>query len=157
MSKKKQVYGLNGLISIPENVTVTSSKPTSSTRGELGSFILDKPTGNLYYLSSISGSTYKWTRYGDFDSSIKVKAGAATDYAGTGTLVAGVCQVLNTDIKSTDLVFIQRIDAGTSTAIGHLSYAIVENTSLTITSLDATASTETDDVSEIAYFIIKTI
>lgn len=89
-------------------------------------------------------------------NALSIGSGAVTDYAGTGTLTAGVLAIANTNIAATDLVFIQRIDANSSTAIGHLSYTIVADTSLTITSLDSTGSTETNDISNIAYIIIKT-
>lgn len=89
-------------------------------------------------------------------SALLVGSGSVTSFAGSGTLVSGVLAILNTNISATDLVFIQRIDANSSTAIGHLSYTIVADTSLTITSLAADATTETADVSNIVFLIVKT-
>jgi len=171
-----QVYGINGLTQVNDRIKAVSSAPTTSTRGKLGDFLVVKSTGYLYYLSNSDAGVYTWIKYGSFTSDVDITgdlnvsgdvviadgsallvgSGAVTSFAGDGTLVAGVLAIANTNIAATDIVLVQRIDANSSTAIGFPSYTIVANTSLTITSLAANATTETADVSNIAYVIIKT-
>ena len=179
---KKSLYGIQGITYVNDAVKAASGAPTTSTRGNLADIILDSDTGIQYYLSSVAGGVYTWVKYGEFTSDVTITgdvtivgdvdvtgdvaisdgnalsigSGAVTDYAGSGTLTAGVLAIANTNIAATDLVLIQRIDANSSTAIGFLSYTIAAGTSLTITSLDATASTETNDVSNIVFLIVKT-
>lgn len=87
---------------------------------------------------------------------LRVHGGAVTDFIGTGTLVAGVATIANTNIAATDRIFLQRISAGASTAIGEFSYSISAATSFTITSLNPTdASTQTNDISTFSYFIVR--
>jgi len=175
-------YGIGGLIEVNNRIEVITTAPTTSRRGRVGDIVVAKDTGLQYYLSSASGGVYTWVKYGEFtsdvsitgdvtivgdvalngdlelaeDKAISIKTGAVTNYAGSGTLVAGELVIANTNIAASDLVFVQRIDANSSTAIGFLSYTIAAGTSLTITSLAADATTETDDVSNFVFLIIKT-
>lgn len=173
---KKSLYGIQGITYVNDAVKATVGAPTVNTRGNLADIIVDSETGLQYYLSNADSGVFTWIKYGEFtsdvsitgdvalngdlelaeDKAISIKTGAVTNYAGSGTLVAGVLAIANTNIAATDLVFVQRIDANSSTAIGFMSYTIVANTSLTITSLAADATTETDDVSNFVFLIIKT-
>lgn len=66
---------------------------------------------------------------------LSIKSGSATDFAGTSTLVAGTVTISNTNIATSDLIFIQRSSANASTSLGELSYSITNATSFTVSSL----------------------
>ena len=87
---------------------------------------------------------------------LRVKGGAVTDFIGEATLVTGTVTIANTNIASTDKIFLQRRTVNGSTAISNLVYTISAATSFTITSVrDASpATTETNDVSIVAYHIV---
>lgn len=89
--------------------------------------------------------------------SLGIVSGAATDYAGQATLVAGVATVLNTNIAATDLIMLTRADAGASTALGTLSVTdITASTSFEISALNpADATVQTNDISVVNYVIIR--
>lgn len=88
---------------------------------------------------------------------VQIETGAVTDFAGTGTLASGTVTIANTNIAAGDLIFLQRIDINGSSAIGNLTYSISAATSFTVTSVsDASpGSTETNDVSNFAYWIVR--
>jgi hypothetical protein len=88
---------------------------------------------------------------------IDVTGGAATDFIGQATLVAGTVTVANTSIAATDRIFLSRSALNGSTAIGMPVTAISAATSFTITSVDPAtpANTETNDVSTFDYFIVR--
>lgn len=98
---------------------------------------------------------------GDFTTltvtQLQMEGGAVTDFIGTATLVAGTVTVANTNIAATDRIIAFHIAPNASTGIGTLTYTISAATSFTITSLDATASTETGDLSTIGYFIVREV
>lgn len=80
-------------------------------------------------------------------SQYRLKGGAATDFIGSATLVAGTVTVANTNIAAADRIFIQRITPGGTP--GHLSYAISAGVNFTINSSDAA------DTSTVGYFIVR--
>lgn len=90
---------------------------------------------------------------------LQVHGGAATDFIGTATLVAGTVTIANTNIATTDRIFIQRIASNASTTLGELSYTISAATSFTITSLilGTPGSTQTGDLSSVAYVIVRQV
>lgn len=90
---------------------------------------------------------------------LQVHGGAVTDFIGTGTLTAGVATILNTNISASDRILIQRIAANGSTAFGHFTYAISAGVNFVVTAKQAAspATTETNDTSTFAYFIIRQI
>lgn len=90
---------------------------------------------------------------------LRVHGGAATDFIGTATLVAGTVTIANTNIAATDRIFIQRTAANASTTLGELTYTISGATSFTVTSLilGTPASTQTADVSSFTYFIVRQV
>lgn len=130
-------------------VTIGSTNTTSATTINAGSGDItmvgdvDVSTGDL----KISGAAKQ----------LQVEGGAATDFIGTATLVNGTVTVLNTNIGATDRIFVQRQSINGSTALGELTYSISAATSFTITSVQAgtPASTETNDVSVVMYFIVR--
>ena len=88
---------------------------------------------------------------------LQVEGGAVTDFIGTATLVSGTVTIANTNIATTDRIFIQRVSANASTVLGEISYTISAATSFTITSLilGTPASPQTADVSTVTYFIVR--
>lgn len=90
---------------------------------------------------------------------LRVHGGAATDFIGTSTLVAGTVTIANTNIAATDRIFIQRSGANASTTLGEISYTITAATSFTVTSLiiGTPASTQTGDLSSFTYLIVRQV
>lgn len=90
-------------------------------------------------------------------SQIQLHGGAVTDFIGTATLAAGTTgAIANTNIAATDRIIPFRIDINGSTGIGvGFAYTINAGADFTITSLDAAGATETDDVSNIGYLIVR--
>jgi hypothetical protein len=88
---------------------------------------------------------------------IEVKGGLVTDSIGSDVLVAGTVTINNTNISSSDIILLSRSDVNASTALGHLTYTIVDGVSFTIDSLDATATLETGDLSTVSYLIIRQV
>lgn len=86
---------------------------------------------------------------------IQMNGGAVTDFIGSATLVAGEVTVANTNIAANDRILVVHADPNASTGIGTLTYTISAGATFTVTSLDATASTETGDLSDIVYVIFR--
>jgi len=86
-----------------------------------------------------------------------VNGGAVTDFIGTGVLTAGTQTILNTNIATGDVIILTRIGVAASTVLGELTYSITNATSFTVTSviLGTPGSTQTNDVSTYAYFIVR--
>jgi hypothetical protein len=88
---------------------------------------------------------------------LQVHGGAATDFIGTATLTNGTVTVSNTNIAATDRIFIVRTAKNASTAYGSYDYTISAATSFAITAKKADTTTETGDVSTVAYFIVRQV
>jgi hypothetical protein len=90
---------------------------------------------------------------------LQVKGGAVTDFIGQATLTAGTVTVLNTNIAAGDRIVCTRSSINGSTALGILITAITPATSFTITAVQpgTPASAETNDVSIVDYFIVRSI
>ena len=86
---------------------------------------------------------------------LQVNGGAATDFIGQATLVAGVATILNTNIAATDRVFVTRQGKNASTGTGVFDVTINPATSFVITSLLTDGNTETNYVSTVNYFIVR--
>jgi hypothetical protein len=88
---------------------------------------------------------------------LQMEGGAVTDFIGQATLVAGTVTVANTNIAAADKIFVQRESVNGSTALGILDVSISAATSFTITALQpgTPASTETNDISIVNYFIVR--
>lgn len=87
---------------------------------------------------------------------ITMNGGAATDFIGSGVLTAGTQTIANTNIASTDRIFLSRTAVNASTTLGELTYTISAGASFTVTSLiiGTPGSTETGDLSSYVYFIV---
>lgn len=79
---------------------------------------------------------------------LQVEGGAATDFIGQATLVAGTVTVANTNIAATDRIFLS-YTGGSLTNTGALSSTITPNTSFTI------ESTNGADGNTVSYFIVR--
>jgi len=143
--REQTAYGITGQIKVRDAVAVTSSIPTVATHGKLGDVILNKVSGILYTLINVEAGVFTW----------QAKNQYASEIAGTATLIAGEVTVVNANIEATDLIFVQRQDVNSSTAIGHLAYAITASTNFIISSYDNTGSLQTNDVSVVNFFIVK--
>lgn len=89
---------------------------------------------------------------------LQVHGGAATDFIGQATLVNGTATVLNTNIAATDRVFLTRSAVNASTALGVFKSVITPATNFIITACKtADATTETNDVSTVDYFIVRQV
>lgn len=88
---------------------------------------------------------------------LQVEGGAATDFIGQATLVNGQVTVANTNIASTDRVFLQRSDINASTALGHLLVTINAGSDFVIEAKEAASpgTDESGDQSTIDYFIVR--
>jgi hypothetical protein len=91
------------------------------------------------------------------ESQLQVKGNSPTDFIGTATLVSGVVTIANTNIAANDRIFIQRITANASTALGTLEYNITPGLTFNIVSVDPASpgTPVTADVSTVTYFIIR--
>lgn len=90
---------------------------------------------------------------------LRVHGGAATDFIGQTTLVAGVSpDIANTNISASDKVFVSRQGINSSTALGVFDVAITASTKFVITARKpADATTETGDTSIVDYFIVRQV
>lgn len=100
-------------------------------------------TGNLL-LSSVA-------------TQLHMNGGAVTDFIGQATLVLGTVTVANTNIAAGDRIFVTRNSINASSALGIVITSISAGASFTITAVQpgTPASTETNDVSIVDYFIVR--
>ncbi len=89
---------------------------------------------------------------------LRVHGGAATDFIGQAVLINGTVTIANTNIAATDRVFLTRSAVNASTALGVFKSVITPTTNFIITACKpADASTETNDVSTVDYFIVRQV
>lgn len=86
---------------------------------------------------------------------LQMNGGAATDFIGQGTLVAGTVTIANTNIAAGDRILVTRSALNASPALGHLITTISAGASFTVAAYDATGSAATTDVSSFDYFIVR--
>jgi len=87
---------------------------------------------------------------------LEMNGGAVTDFIGQATLSSGTVTVLNTNIKTTDRIFVTRSDVNGSTALGLFDVSITASTNFIIDARKpADATVETADVSIVDYIIVK--
>lgn len=176
--KEPQSYeGTNALFPVTGfRVQKAKSDPNTNNKYPAPSLWLNTVTNVLWLCTAANGT---WVQLGGSGSSptfnaitstgnvsltgagtqLQVHGGAATDFIGTSTLVAGTVTIANTNIAATDRVFLQRIAANGSTTLGEMSYTISAATSFTVTSLilGTPASTQTADTSTFSYLIVRQI
>ena len=86
---------------------------------------------------------------------IVLNGGAATDFIGTGTLIAGTVTINNTNISAADRIMITRSALNGTPALGFLSYTISAGASFTVASFSTTGTAVVTDVSSFTYVIIR--
>lgn len=80
----------------------------------------------------------------------------ASTRTGTATLVAGTVTVANTTVTANTMIFLTRKGLNGATGIGHLHVSAVSaGVSFTITSVNASAATETNDVSIVQWILFE--
>lgn len=154
-----------------------ANDPAQGFTAPIGQLFKNTTTGDVFWfngsewnlLQSEAGEFDSITSTGDITTTagnviisgaakqLRVEGGAVTDFIGTATLASGEVTVANTNIAAADRIFIQRQSAGSSTALGELTYTISAGASFTITSKDLStpANTVTGDVSVVSYFIVR--
>lgn len=93
---------------------------------------------------------------GTAGTKIIMNGGAATDFIGTATLVAGTVTINNTNIAATDRIMLSRRTAGGG-AVGFLTYVINAGADFVITSVDALGAAAVTDTGAIDYIIVRQI
>ncbi len=113
----------------------------------------------INYEGSLSGATQL---YGNLSlpepaTQLQIEGGAATDFVGQVTLVAGTATVANTNIAATDRILLQRQTPNGSSSIGLLRYGINAGVDFTVRAVLASSPNVNDsnDVSTINYFIFR--
>lgn len=163
----------------PKAVRFARAPTSTDKRYPYSQIWIDTSTNDIYMLTNVVAGAANWELLvsgegdisvtGDISTSggnisitgagkqLRVEGGAATDFIGTATLASGEVTVANTNIAASDRIFIQRQSAGSSTALGELTYTISAGASFTITSKDLStpANTVTGDVSVVSYFIVR--
>jgi len=90
---------------------------------------------------------------------IEIAGGAATDFIGTATLVAGSVTVAHFNITANDRIYVQRQSINGSSTLGSLVYSITPSTNFTIESRQNSSpgNIETNDTSIVVYWIVRQI
>ena len=86
---------------------------------------------------------------------ISMNGGAATDFIGRATLVAGTVTVNNTNIAAGDRIFVTRSALNASPALGFPITTISAGVSFTIASFSAAGAAAVTDVSTFDYVIVR--
>lgn len=160
---------------------IAKRAPTSSdTKFPLGQSWVRKDTGDIYTLSILASGQATWklisqggaasfttlTTTGDATiggdlilssvaTQLQMNGGAATDFIGVDTLIAGTVTVANTNIAAGDRIFLTRSALNASPELGDLITTISAATSFTVTSYDALGVIANTDVSSFDYFIVR--
>jgi hypothetical protein len=89
---------------------------------------------------------------------LRVHGGAVTDFIGQATLTSGTVTIANTNIATTDRIFVNRSAVNASSALGVFKVGITGATNFVITACKpADATTETGDASTVDYFIVRQV
>lgn len=86
---------------------------------------------------------------------ISMNGGAATDFIGQATLVAGTVTVANTNIAATDRIMVTRSALNGTPALGFLVTTISAGASFTVAAYNATGAAVVTDVSSFDYVIVR--
>jgi hypothetical protein len=84
-----------------------------------------------------------------------MNGGAATDFIGRATFVAGQVVVANTNIAATDRIFCTRYALNGSPAVGHIVSTIAAGATITFDSIGPTGAAVATDVTSFDYFIVR--
>ena len=130
---------MTGTFAPTGNVNITGNLSVSGTSTLTGNTTTN---GNL-----IVGTTGK---------QLQIKGGAATDFSGTATLVAGTVTILNTNIAAGDMIYVTRTAKNASAIFGVFLTTITPNTSFRIDSIDASGAV-INDLSTVRYVIFRIV
>lgn len=163
-------FSLPAAITAPGSLTTTTTlAATTTVTAGTG---ITSTTGNIVATAgAVNAGTSMTATAGDITATLgnviingaakqlQVHGGAATDFIGQTTLVAGVSpDIANTNIAATDKIFISRQGVNASTALGVFDVAITPSTKFVITARKpADATTETGDASTVDYFIVRQV
>lgn len=86
---------------------------------------------------------------------ISMNGGAATDFIGQGTLVAGTVTIANTNIAANDRIMVTRSALNGTPALGFLVTTISAGASFTVASYSAAGAAVATDVSSFDYVIFR--
>ena len=85
----------------------------------------------------------------------QMNGGAATDFIGQGTLIAGTVTIANTNIAAGDRILVSRSALNGTPALGFLVTTISAGASFTVASYGVTGAAVATDVSSFDYVIIR--
>ena len=89
---------------------------------------------------------------------LRAHGGAVTDFIGQATLTNGTVTVANTNIATTDRIFVTRSAVNASSALGVFKVVKTASTNFVITACKpADGTTETGDASTVDYFIVRQV
>lgn len=143
------------LSSVGGSVVVASDEAVSTAIGltasdAAGGITLTAGTGNVNVAGNLVLSSVA--------TQLQMNGGAVTDFLGQSTLTNGTVTVSNTNIATTDRIFLSRADENSSSALGSLTItALTASTSFVITALDPAdgSSTISGDTSIVNWFIVR--
>lgn len=145
--------GTDGLLTSAATLTFNSGTNTLSTTNISASSAIT--TGTITASTNIATTTGNILINGS-GKQLHVKGGTPTaDFIGRATLVAGTVTINNTNIGSSDRIFVNRSSQNGSTAYGTYLTSISAGTSFTITAKKSDTTTETNDTSIVDYFIVR--
>ena len=141
------------VIATGSSVNITSTEAVGnainlSASNAAGGIILDAGTGKV----SVTGANLS---LGTAAMQFEMTGGAATDFIGQGTLVAGTVTISNTNIAAGDRIFVTRNALNASPELGDFITTISAATSFTVASYDAAGALANTDVSGFDYFIVR--
>jgi hypothetical protein len=86
---------------------------------------------------------------------IHMNGGAATDFIGLATFIAGEVVVANTNIKATDRISCTRSALNGSPAVGFIVYTIAAGATITFNAINVTGGAANTDVTSFSYVIVN--
>lgn len=135
------------------NLNTTGAGVTTIGTGGTGAVNIGNATGNTTVTGALNVTGN--LNLTSVATQISMNGGAATDFIGTGTLVAGTVTISNTNIAAGDRIMITRSALNASPALGSLIYTISAGASFTVASFDVSGVAETDDISSFTYVIFR--
>lgn len=121
----------------------------SAALGTTNRLVIDGSSGDTSVTGNLALSSVA--------TQLQMNGGAVTDFIGQATMASGTITVANTNIAAGDRIFVTRNSINGSSALGIIITSISAATSFTITAVQpgTPASTETNDVSIVDYFIVR--
>ena len=139
--------GGTGVKTINIGAAATADVITIGSTTGAGSLALMAGSGDV----NVSGNLV----LADVATQLEMNGGAATDFVGQATLVAGTVTVANTNIASNDRIFVQRSALNGTPALGFLVTTISAATSFTVAAYNSAGAAATTDVSSFDYWIVR--